>query len=99
MSLFDASPIAAASERGRQAPLAERMRPRTLDEYVGQDHLLAPGKPLRLAIESDDATSMVFWGPPGDRQNHACKDHRANDPGQLHRIFGSALEASKRSSR
>ncbi len=65
MSLFDASPIAAASGRARQAPLAERMRPRTLDEYVGQEHLLAQGKPLRLAIESDDATSMIFWGPPG----------------------------------
>jgi putative ATPase len=65
MSLFDASPIAAASGRARQAPLAERMRPRTLEEYVGQEHLLAQGKPLRLAIESDDATSMIFWGPPG----------------------------------
>ena len=65
MSLFDTSPIAAASGRARQAPLAERMRPHTLDEYVGQQHLLGPGKPLRLAIESDDATSMIFWGPPG----------------------------------
>jgi putative ATPase len=73
MSLFDASPIAAASERGRQAPLAERMRPRTLDEYVGQDHLLAPGKPLRVAIESDDATSMVFWGPPGTGKTTLAK--------------------------
>ena len=51
MSLFDASPISAAAAHGRQAPLAERMRPQTLDEYVGQDHLLGPGKPLRLAIE------------------------------------------------
>ena len=45
MSLFDASPLAAAAAHGRQAPLAERMRPRTLEEYVGQEHLLAPGKP------------------------------------------------------
>jgi putative ATPase len=73
MSLFDASPIAAASQRGRQAPLAERMRPRTLDEYVGQEHLLAPGKPLRLAIESDDATSMIFWGPPGTGKTTLAK--------------------------
>jgi putative ATPase len=73
MSLFDASPIAAATERGRQAPLAERMRPRTLDEYVGQEHLLAPGKPLRLAIESDDATSMIFWGPPGTGKTTLAK--------------------------
>jgi putative ATPase len=66
MSLFDASPVRAAVERGmRGAPLAERMRPRTLDEFVGQEHLLGPGKPLRLAIEGDDPTSMIFWGPPG----------------------------------
>ncbi len=46
-------------------PLAERMRPRTLEEFVGQDHLLSPGKPLRVQIEGDDAASMIFWGPPG----------------------------------
>jgi putative ATPase len=73
MSLFDASPIAAPSTHGRQAPLAERMRPRTLDEYVGQDHLLGPGKPLRLAIEADDATSMIFWGPPGTGKTTLAK--------------------------
>ena len=73
MSLFDASPIAAASGRAKQAPLAERMRPRTLDEYVGQEHLLAPGKPLRLAIEGDDPTSMIFWGPPGTGKTTLAK--------------------------
>ena len=46
-------------------PLAARMRPRTLDEYAGQRHLLAPGKPLRDSIEKGTVTSMVFWGPPG----------------------------------
>src|SRR5438067_5775215 len=46
-------------------PLAARMRPRTLDEFVGQEHLLAPGKPLRDAIERGTVSSMVFWGPPG----------------------------------
>jgi putative ATPase len=66
MSLFDTSPIAAAARgSGRQTPLAERMRPRTLDEFTGQEHLLGPGKPLRLAIEKDDPASMIFWGPPG----------------------------------
>jgi putative ATPase len=73
MSLFDASPISAAAFHGRQAPLAERMRPQTLDEYVGQDHLLGPGKPLRLAIEADDATSMIFWGPPGTGKTTLAK--------------------------
>jgi putative ATPase len=46
-------------------PLAERMRPRTLDEFIGQEKLLGPGKPLRVQIESDDLASMLFWGPPG----------------------------------
>jgi putative ATPase len=46
-------------------PLAQRMRPRTLDEVVGQEHLLASGKPLRLQIERDDPGSIIFWGPPG----------------------------------
>ena len=46
-------------------PLAERMRPRTLDEFIGQEKLLGPGKPLRVQIENDDLTSMLFWGPPG----------------------------------
>jgi putative ATPase len=46
-------------------PLAERMRPRTLDEFIGQQKLLGPGKPLRVQIESDNLSSMIFWGPPG----------------------------------
>ncbi|WP_127477359.1 replication-associated recombination protein A [Sulfurivermis fontis] len=46
-------------------PLADRMRPATLEEYCGQSHLLGAGKPLRLAIESGNLHSMVFWGPPG----------------------------------
>jgi putative ATPase len=65
VSLFDTSPLVAASAGRETAPLAERMRPRTLDEYAGQQHLLGPGKPLRLAIEHDDPASMIFWGPPG----------------------------------
>jgi putative ATPase len=46
-------------------PLAERMRPRALDEFIGQEKLLGPGKPLRVQIESDNLSSMLFWGPPG----------------------------------
>ncbi len=47
------------------APLAERLRPTTLDEVIGQQHLLGPGKPLRLAFESRTPHSMILWGPPG----------------------------------
>jgi putative ATPase len=46
-------------------PLAERMRPRSLDEYVGQEHLLGPGRPLRQALDSGALHSLIFWGPPG----------------------------------
>jgi len=52
-------------ERSLPQPLAARMRPRSLDEIVGQRHLLAPGKPLREAIERGTVGSMIFWGPPG----------------------------------
>ena len=66
MSLFDTSPLARGEETHRaSAPLAERMRPRSLEEFYGQEHLLGPGKPLRLQIERDDAASLIFWGPPG----------------------------------
>ena len=64
MSLFDMTPPA-ANQTGRDSPLAERMRPRTLDEFVGQEHVLGPGKPLRAQIERDDLKSIILWGPPG----------------------------------
>ena len=64
MSLFDGQPEGPSGTPGT-APLAERMRPRTLEEYSGQDHLLGPGKPLRVQIEHDDSGSMILWGPPG----------------------------------
>jgi putative ATPase len=64
MSLFDdAEPRQPASNA--QAPLAERMRPRAFDEFIGQEELLAPGKPLREAIERDLLQSIILWGPPG----------------------------------
>jgi putative ATPase len=57
---------AALTDRlARQAPLAARLRPRTLDEMVGQEHLLGPGRPLRRLIEADRLTSVILWGPPG----------------------------------
>ena len=53
------------SKKEPEAPLADRLRPRSLDEFVGQAHLLGPGKPLRLAFESGKPHSMILWGPPG----------------------------------
>ena len=64
MSLFDTSPPELARTDKRR-PLADRMRPETLEEYAGQEHILGPGKPLRAQIERDTLTSMILWGPPG----------------------------------
>ena len=67
-------------EREDTQPLAARLRPQTLEEYVGQTHLLGEGKVLRRLIESDQISSMIFWGPGGG-QNHPGPDHR-----QLHQV-------------
>jgi putative ATPase len=65
-SLFDEDDDAGAGAATAEGtPLAERMRPRTLDDIAGQEELLAPGKPLREAIERDLLQSLVLWGPPG----------------------------------
>jgi len=64
MSLFEQDPLASAQDDASR-PLAERMRPATLDDYVGQQHILGPGKPLRAQIERDQLSSIILWGPPG----------------------------------
>ncbi|MGD1212523.1 MAG: replication-associated recombination protein A [Candidatus Acidiferrales bacterium] len=63
MGLFRAIEPEEEPQAGR--PLADRMRPQTLDEFIGQEELLGPGKPLRTQIERDELSSMLFWGPPG----------------------------------
>src|SRR3954447_12126211 len=63
MSLFDDDPVPPPDSA--PAPLAERMRPRTLDEFVGQEALIGRGRPLRRAIDEDRLQSIILWGPPG----------------------------------
>src|ERR1700730_7746478 len=67
MSLFDASPLPPGPDAKSDAkrPLAERMRPERLEDFAGQQHILGPGKPLRMQIERDELQSMILWGPPG----------------------------------
>ena len=71
MSLFDSTPPdlpekgPPEKDAGGKRPLAERMRPERLEDYIGQDHILGPAKPLRRQIERDELTSIILWGPPG----------------------------------
>ena len=62
LSLFD---LQAEDNPSPSAPLADRMRPRSLEDYIGQEHLLGQGKVLRQMLEKDLIPSMIFWGPPG----------------------------------
>src|ERR1700691_2680636 len=65
MSLFESNPLTHSEPTDNKRPLADRLRPATLDNFAGQEHILAPGKPLRAQIERDQLTSIILWGPPG----------------------------------
>src|SRR6202045_871220 len=71
MSLFESNPLSHSESNeafpaaDHKRPLADRLRPTTLDDYAGQEHILGPGKPLRAQIERDQLTSIILWGPPG----------------------------------
>src|SRR5690606_41556024 len=70
MNLFD---FGQEQEKEKKAPLAARMRPRTLDEMVGQSHILGPGKLLRRSIEADQLSSIILYGPPGTGKTTLAK--------------------------
>jgi len=86
MDLFDTK---ATADTFKEAPLAERMRPQNLAEYVGQEHLLGQGKLLRQLIETDQLTSLIFWGPPGSGKTTLARI--IANATKAHFIFFSAI--------
>jgi len=75
MSLFDTTPPGPedSPETHGKRPLAERMRPERLEDFIGQEHILGPEKPLRRQIERDELASIILWGPPGTGKTTLAK--------------------------
>ena len=94
-----ARPGTLAGNTHASAPLAVRMRPRTLDELVGQQHLLAPGSPLRRLVEGDQPMSLLLWGPPGTGKTTIASIVSQADQPAVRRGVGGRRPASRRSGR
>ncbi len=84
MELFETSSPRPGPPAG--APLAERVRPTTLDQFVGQEHLLGEGKPLRVLIERDQVPSMIFWGPPGSGKTTLARIIARHTQAEFHQL-------------
>jgi putative ATPase len=84
----EALPATAPTQSFAAAPLAARMRPRTLDEYAGQSHILAPGMLLRRAIEADRIQSLIFYGPPGTGKTSLAQIIAAQTKSKFERLSG-----------
>lgn len=85
---LDGPPQQQQSAAARSAPLAQRMRPRTLDEYVGQHHILGPGKLLRRAVEADRISSILLFGPPGTGKTSLAEIIAAATKSRFERLSG-----------
>jgi len=83
MDLFDKKE---SRQKPKTRPLADRVRPKNLDEFVGQQHLVGQGKVVRKAIESDELVSMIFWGPPGVGKTTLAKIIAADTQSEFHSI-------------
>ncbi len=90
---MDSSKAESADKRRLNTPLADRIRPQSLDDFVGQEHLVGEGKPLRGAIENDQLFSLIFWGPPGSGKTTLARII-ANETG-AHFVGLSAVSAGK----
>ncbi len=84
MELFESHPSTPAPSP--HAPLAERVRPSTLEGFIGQEHLLGEGKPLRVLIEGDRIPSMIFWGPPGSGKTTLARIIAAHTKADFHQL-------------
>ena len=96
MSLFEASE---AANRRTAQPLAARMRPRSLDEFVGQEHFLGPGKLLRRLLQADRLSSVIFYGPPGSGKTalaHVIANHTECHFRQLNAVAAGVKELLER---
>ena len=90
MELFEAAQNRIAKHTGL-IPLAERMRPERLDDFVGQEHLLGPGRFLRILIEKDQLQSLILWGPPGTGKTTLASIIAGLDPVSFSYLFSGPL--------